>query len=478
MRVFQTTYQDLSGERRTASKWYVEFRNHDGATRRLPAMTDRKASDEFGRNVELLAQYRRAGKALTPALSEWLTGLDAKNVAKLVELGLVERRESHWTRPLADHLADYRKSLEADGRAPRYIDDTIAQVQAILDGKELRYWRDVSASRVKAFIASLREGADPIGQRTYNGYVTAFKGFTNWAVADGRIPSSSLATLHRVEVTEEKERRALSHEEFTWLHAVTENEPERFGMTGKARALLYRLAVETGLRANELRSLTRSSFHLDGADPVVNVTRGSTKNRKGARQQVRTDTAALLRDHLQAKMPASRAFDMRDSTYTAKMIRADAAAARAARLTAGPQDDDYFLAEADGAGRVLDFHALRHTCGVWLVRAGATPREIQEHMRLSSLVLVDRYTRSFTLAGESFVERFGGYDTPAALAAQQQKATGTDGGADRLAQNLARRVGQHPERMDNIDTGDRDPRIKTRLGNGVTVAQQTLDLLV
>ena len=77
-------------------------------------------------------------------------------------------------------------------------------------------------------------------------------------------------------------------------------------------------------------------------------------------------------------------------------------------------------------------------------------------MRLSGLVLVDRYTRGFTLTGESFierfVERFGGYDTPAALAAQQQKATGTDDAAPRLA---------HPWR-DQLDDTPNDWTTLTR----------------
>jgi hypothetical protein len=37
MRVFQTTYIDRDGERRTAEKWYVEYRNRDGKACRIPA---------------------------------------------------------------------------------------------------------------------------------------------------------------------------------------------------------------------------------------------------------------------------------------------------------------------------------------------------------------------------------------------------------------------------------------------------------
>jgi integrase len=40
---------------------------------------------------------------------------------------------------------------------------------------------------------------------------------------------------------------------------------------GPERALVYRLAVQTGIRASELASLTRASFELDGERPCVRV---------------------------------------------------------------------------------------------------------------------------------------------------------------------------------------------------------------
>jgi hypothetical protein len=46
------------------------------------------------------------------------------------------------------------------------------------------------------------------------------------------------------------DRRALSPDEMRWLLDVTSQKAaERYGMTGEGRAMLYRLAVETGLRA-------------------------------------------------------------------------------------------------------------------------------------------------------------------------------------------------------------------------------------
>lgn len=40
-------------------------------------------------------------------------------------------------------------------------------------------------------------------------------------------------------------------------------------ISGPDRALLYRFAIETGLRANEIRLLTKASFRLDDKRPSV-----------------------------------------------------------------------------------------------------------------------------------------------------------------------------------------------------------------
>jgi len=46
----------------------------------------------------------------------------------------------------------------------------------------------------------------------------------------------------------------------------------------------------------------------------------------------------------------------------------------------------------DHDGRIIDFHALRHTCGAWAATGGASPKAIQTLMRHSSIMLtLDTY---------------------------------------------------------------------------------------
>jgi integrase len=75
-----------------------------------------------------------------------------------------------------------------------------------------------------------------------------------------------------------RERRALSVDEVKRLLAATAAGPERFGMSGPERSLLYRLATETGLRRNELKTLAVSSFDFEAC--TVTVQAAFSKHRR------------------------------------------------------------------------------------------------------------------------------------------------------------------------------------------------------
>src|SRR5262249_26275750 len=148
----------------------------------------------------------------------------------------------------------------------------------------------------------------------------------------------------------------------------TNKEPERFGMSGQDRALLYRLAVETGLRAGELRSLTRASFNFDSNPPTVTVLAGYSKRRREDTLPLRPDVAACINHRFGNRSPAATVFKMPNAYDVIDMLRADLASARNAWIRAAktPQEqqgreESSFLAYRDDAGRVADFHSFRHS---------------------------------------------------------------------------------------------------------------------
>ena len=153
--------------------------------------------------------------------------------------------------------------------------------------------------------------------------------------------------------------------------------PARHGMSGPARVLLYNTAIQSGLRSNELRSLTRGRLVCNANPPFITCKAGNTKNCEMARQFIQPELAADLRAHITAKAPQAPVFNLPHETDMAGMLRADLAEARRLWIKEAVDDpDEYaqrkqsdFLLRVNHEGEILDFHALRHTCGAWMAMA-------------------------------------------------------------------------------------------------------------
>ncbi len=268
MRIYKPNYKARDGSSRPTTKWYVEFRDHNDVLRRLSAFTSRPATDELARNLTKLISYHSAsGGQSDPSLTRWLSELPHRTLAKLVEIGLVDRERVAVSKPLHDHLEDFKKSLEAKGCTGRHVTLVTNRAKRILDGCGFRFFSDISASKVMNYLHEMR--ADTKDQRgisaqTFNFYLQAIKQFCRWMVKDRRVTESPVAHLDGLNVKTDRrhDRRVLSVEELRRLLDATRCGLTRKGMSGPERAMLYRLAVETGLRASELRSLTRASFQL------------------------------------------------------------------------------------------------------------------------------------------------------------------------------------------------------------------------
>jgi len=259
-----------------------------------------------------------------------------------------------------------------------------------------------------------------VSKRTVNFYLSAAKHFCRWMVKQRRASESPIEHLDcvRVGVADIRHaRRALEPDEMRRLLETTTVEPVRFGISGPERAIIYRLAAETGLRRNELRSLKVSSF--DFGCCTVTVEAQNTKNRKEAVLPVRPDTMMQLRKYLAGRLPNAQVFTVPDKT--AKMFRADLEAAG--------------IAYVDESGRYADFHSLRHTTGTLLAAAGVHPKVAQSLMRHSDINLtMSRYTHTLTGQEAQAIASLPDFSLPSK---QSQRAVATGTNRRNLAENLA-----------------------------------------
>ena len=364
--------------------------------------------------------------------------------AALEHAGLVDPYEEHHVRPLLGepnawgkdvtgkdrgHVGDWLDGLIAKGNTGKHAEQVTSRARRLIDECGFRYWPDVTASRVQTYIGELRDGGT--SAQTCNFYLQAVKQFARWLVADRRIGESPLVHLKSENVRTDRrhDRRALEVEELHTLLEQVRSGPVRKGMTGPQRSLCYWLVVETGLRAGEVRSLSPASFNLDASPPAVRVAAGYSKRRRDDVLPLRLDMASALREHLDDCSPDAPAFPL--PPKTAVMLRADLEAARNWWIEAATTEADRaerersgFLRYTDDAGRVVDFHALRHTFVSNLARGGVYPKIAQGLARHSTITLtMDRYSHMHT--GDAVAALQSLPDLSPKKGRERMRATGT-----------------------------------------------------
>lgn len=312
-------------------------------------------------------------------------------------------------RPVREHVEDYISELEGNDDTRGYVRRTQSRVMRVLEGCGFEMVGQVKPGPVLEYLKRLQTRGG-LSTTTRNHYLRAIKSFTAWLVRDGRAGENRLGHLSALNPNADRrhERRALTADEARDLVAAAERGETVLGVSGPLRALCYRLALTTGLRRNEIRSLTWGSFDL-GGNPTVTVEAGYSKHR-------RRDVLPLAADMAQALRRWRLQHGLDDPVFplphrTAEMLRVDLEGAG--------------IAYRDSSGRVVDFHALRHTFITNLVRGGVHPKVAQTLARHSTIGLtMDHYAHLEALEQRSALDVLPDLGTMGG--GEEVKATGTD----------------------------------------------------
>ena len=435
-------------KRKGDDKYTVAYYPRPRVRRTVRGCADRKATEALARKLETEAMLRRKGIIDTKA-----DQYAAANAGPLME----RDAEDNVT---GGHLADFHAAMLARGVTDKQAFEVRGKVARVLDLCEAGRISELSPSAVQGAIAGLRESSEEqtgLSLQTCNHYLKAAKQFSRWLRKDGRCRDDALAHLsgYNVALDRRHDRRALTDDELARLIDAAEAGPVVRGMAGADRAMLYRLAVHTGFRANELRSLTPESFDLNATPPTVTVCAGYSKRRHADLQPLRADLAAMLRDYLTDRPEGAAVFAMPDKP--GKMLRADLEAGRSAWLDEAPtpkerkaREKGSVLAYRNGARRVVDFHALRHTFITNVVKSGASVKVCQELARHSDPKLtLGVYTHLTVNDRAAALDALPGV-TPQTPRRESAKATGTydarpESGEPLAAHSAARRGHKTPQ---------------------------------
>ena len=285
---------------------------------------------------------------------------------------------------LAKEVENFKQAIRNDNGTQKHADLTGLRVTKFIEGCGWRTVNDITLARATEYVAARRtsDGDDHISEGTSNHYMTALSEFCSFLKSTNKLDRNPVEGWKHLPRADRETRRALNHDEQHWLLSVTATSADRRHMTGWEREMVYKTALGTGFRSEELACLTPESFHLQGSTPFVYLPPDETKNSKAANQPITPELAAELREYLEEREPGLPVFPLPETRARSRLVRTDLAAAREAWIEAATTEQDKaerrksnFLKPVTRDGFV-DFHALRHTYGTNL-RLQASRQKLQ-----------------------------------------------------------------------------------------------------
>lgn len=338
------------------SVWWVSYVDANGKRRTEKGYVDKGLTQQLAAKLESDAQQRRQG--------------------------LIGPFHDHYAKPLADHLADWRKTLDGSGITAAQVALVVGRATRLLKSAGFERIPDITMSGVQMYLGRLREKNK--SQQTINFYLGAVRQFVRWLIQDRRMGIDPVAALKagNVEADRRRERRALSAPETARLLDAAFHGPVLRGLPGPDRSMLYAVAMGCGLRASECASLSPGSFDFTMATPTVTVIAMESKRRRVDVLPVPSGLVEQLRKWIAFKSPTQPLWPGKwaEQKHAGWFLQRDLAMAKI----------DY----VDAHGRYADFHALRHTFITNLALAGVPLAIAQRLARHSDPKLTaTRYTQ-------------------------------------------------------------------------------------
>jgi len=260
--------------------------------------------------------------------------------------GLRDPALAHARKALGEHVDDWLAVVAADGAGAKRLQQLHHDVARLAQLGGWQRLQDVTRDSVSLALARLTvEGRSA---RTRNHALAHLRQFLRWAHEGGRTPANPAREVRKacVEADRRRVRREPTSAEVArlWAYLELPDCPCDGGLTGRARALGYRVAMATGLRSAELLSLSDDSFDL--ALGTVTVRAAHSKRRRLDTQRLPGWLLADLRAWRAEGKPLRWRFGW---GRPGRALRRDLEACGVAYMLAGQEGPLYF-----------DFHALRH----------------------------------------------------------------------------------------------------------------------
>ncbi|EMB16045.1 site-specific recombinase, phage integrase family protein, partial [Rhodopirellula europaea 6C] len=417
------------------------------------------------------------------------------NRAELVRARILspeqDKISEHQKTTVSEHIGAYIDYQQSRGRNRDHVNTYESRLLRSAQECGFRWLSDLNADRLERWLSSLTElpkdadeNSEPrlVSASVYNGFVEAWVAFGNWMIGkrvngrrsnmngEKRMLTNPFDGMGKRDKNQDRRRiaRALTEDELHRLFAAAKTRPVIAAETvrrgpnkgkrmiklsdsrrreleklGEERALIYKTAVLTGLRKSELRSLVVSDLSF-GDVPFVKLQHKNEKNRQGSTLALRADLAAELQRWTKGKERSDKVFRVPSSFL--EILDRDMEAAG--------------IPKVDEDGRVAHLHALRHSFGTHLSKAGVSPRVTQAAMRHSNINLtMGTYTDARLLDTAAAVEALPSFDGDAGVQSNRKQRPNCDAPHDAPTTGLRRHLESSPDHsVGNADDGKFRPR--------------------
>ena len=257
----------------------------------------------------------------------------AEKVRSKILTAAEDRIADHVMTPIGVHVAAYATHLEAVGTSSKHRYETRRRLDRIVKDCRFSTLSDLDRGAVETWLVTeTKRKVNGMSARTRNTYLLSVNAFANWCVETSRLASNPFEQVARADerADRRRQRRSMTEPELMKLLDVARRRPlldaqtvrtgkrkgqavakvraevrERLEALGRERALIYKSLVLTGLRLNELATLTVGQLRLDGRVAFAELDAADEKNREGNDIAIRDDLAADLRAWLADKLAAA-----------------------------------------------------------------------------------------------------------------------------------------------------------------------------
>jgi site-specific recombinase XerD len=281
-------------------------------------------------------------------------------------------------------LTEYRYALDLTPKSQKWYAQKLDTFAAYCAANGIADVEGITAPLVRRFLTQLRENPSPrygrdITSHTLHGYARAVKAFLNWAVREDLLNANVPA---RVEMPR-RASKVLAIFEPTHierlLRACDASETPEY--VARDRAIVA-LLLDTGMRANELCTLTLANVHFTPDDAYVLL---EGKGRKQREVPLGRTARRLLHGYLHRQRPRTRE------------VRVFLAKGGTPLTPEGLDRLLYRLRDrADIEGVRCSAHTFRHTYAVRSLEAGVDLYKLSRLMGHSSVVITEGYLRAFS----------------------------------------------------------------------------------